>query len=159
MNAQHGLIAIHTLWLREHNRVAIELFRYNPYWTDERLFQEARRVVIAELQHITYNEWLSVILGQEYLERNGLSSLESGYSTSYFGEGILLDQFDPAVSNEFAAAAFRFGHSLIPSTYQVSYERNGETVNEYKLRSVFFQPTEFREDGANNGDKSKFEQD
>lgn len=63
VNEQVELTAIHTIWMREHNRVALRLHSINPQWDDERLFQEARRIVIAELQHIAYNEFLPVLLG------------------------------------------------------------------------------------------------
>ena len=36
VNEQPGLATMHTLWLREHNRVAIELGRINPHWSDDR---------------------------------------------------------------------------------------------------------------------------
>ena len=54
---------MHTLWLREHNRVAEYLYRGVPNQTDEFYYQHARRIVIAEMQHIIYNEYLPVIIG------------------------------------------------------------------------------------------------
>lgn len=55
---------MHTLWVREHNRVANALYAlYGPGKTDDFYFEEARRIVIAETQHITYQEFLPVLLG------------------------------------------------------------------------------------------------
>lgn len=57
------LATFHTLMMREHNRLARALKTLNPDWDDETLFQEARRIVIAEIQHITYSEYLPALLG------------------------------------------------------------------------------------------------
>lgn len=51
------------VWMREHNRVTDFLIKINPHWEDERLYQETRRVVIAEMQHVVYNEFLPLLLG------------------------------------------------------------------------------------------------
>lgn len=60
-----GLASIHVIMLREHNRVARKLEELNPHWSDEMLYQEARRIVIAEQQHITYNEWIPKHIGKD----------------------------------------------------------------------------------------------
>ena len=57
------LTVIHTIWVREHNRIATMLYNSNPVLSDEAIFQQARKIVIAELQHIIYSEYLPTIIG------------------------------------------------------------------------------------------------
>ena len=97
---------MHTIWHREHNRIANKLAELNPNWSDETLYQEARRIVVAEIQHITYKEWLPILLGKKYARAVGFV-VESSYSRNYNSED------DPAVSNEVATAALRFVISLM----------------------------------------------
>jgi len=110
VNEHIGLAALHTMWLREHNRIARELGLVNPHWSDEVLFQEARRVVIAELQHITYNEYLPVVLGQSIVADYGLKAKSFGFYTGYdinTNVGVL---------NAVGSAALWFFASLMPKT-------------------------------------------
>lgn len=102
-----GLTALHILFLRQHNFLASALAAMNPQWNDEILYQETRRIIIAIIQHITYNEFLPSLLGRPTMDLYGLTPQTDGYSTSYD------ENVNPSITNEFAAAAFRMGHSLI----------------------------------------------
>ena len=61
---------MHTLFNRELNRIAKELSQLQPTWGDAKLFFETRRIVIAEIQHIVYNEWLPIISELSRLAEN-----------------------------------------------------------------------------------------
>ncbi|CAK9811196.1 Pxd [Anthophora plagiata] len=132
VNTQPQLAVIHTVWHREHNRIADKLAELNPDWSDEILYQEARRIVIAEIQHITYKEWLPILLGKRYTRAVGLT-VGNGYSRNYNSVD------DPAVSNEVATAALRFVISLMQE--KLSLTDNARQVNSTLLLAEhFFKP-------------------
>ncbi|XP_017883255.1 peroxidase-like isoform X2 [Ceratina calcarata] len=132
VNAHPQVAVMHTVWLREHNRIANKLAELNPDWSDEILYQEARRIVTAEIQHITYKEWLPILLGKRYTRVVGLN-VGSSYSRNYNSED------DPAVSNEVATAALRFLISLMQA--KISLTDNNRIVNRtLSLAAYFFKP-------------------
>lgn len=93
--------------LREHNRIADILAALNPHWDDETIFQEARRIAIAEHQHISYYEWLPIFIGVENSIRNKIIYDAKSFVNDY------IVQVNPTILNEHATAAFRYFHSLI----------------------------------------------
>jgi hypothetical protein len=109
------LTSIQTLFLREHNRLARLLQKQNPMWSDETLYQTARKIVIAEYNNIIYNEYLPALLGTEMSDRYGLlpqsdNSFFRGYNPKIY----------PQVINEFATAAFRYGHTQLAYSFNTA---------------------------------------
>jgi hypothetical protein len=125
-NEQNGLTAMHTLFVREHNRIAEEISAADDSLTDEEIFQQARSTVIAEIQAITFNEYLPALLG-----RNAISDYE-GYDSTV----------DPSISNLFATAAFRYGHTSLSSEL-LRLNDDGTVIDEgnLALRDAFFNPS------------------
>jgi len=103
-NSYPPLTILHILWIKQHNEVAYYLTKEKPDWTDEQIFQESRKIVIACIQHITYNEFLPALLGANYTKENGLG-LEQ--------RTIYDETADPTVSNSFATAILPFVSSMI----------------------------------------------
>ncbi|XP_047529182.1 uncharacterized protein LOC125065554 isoform X2 [Vanessa atalanta] len=69
--------------LAEHNRIAGELYSMNPFWEDNALFLEARRAIAAVIQHITYNEFLPVLLGEVGMAKAELKLTSLGFWRGY----------------------------------------------------------------------------
>jgi peroxidase len=78
-NQNMPLLSLQTIWMREHNRIAKALAVLNPYWSDEKLFQEARRIAIASYQHILFSEWLPILIGEKVTKLYGLMPLNQDY--------------------------------------------------------------------------------
>jgi len=96
-NEQLGLTVMHTLFVREHNRIVQNLLDDDPDADSEVVYEQARRLVIAKIQVITYQEWLPVLLGPDAIPAY------SGYD----------EDINPTIFNEFSVAAFRLGHSML----------------------------------------------
>uniref|UniRef100_A0A0K8SGF7 Peroxidasin n=3 Tax=Lygus hesperus TaxID=30085 RepID=A0A0K8SGF7_LYGHE len=131
---QPSLGSFHTVWMREHNRVAGELSKLNPHWDDQTLYSEARRILGGVYQHITFNEWLVRILGHAAVRKYGLDLLRDGYFKGYD------PTCDVTIFNEFAAAAFRFGHSLLRPVFLRMTSDFRILEPPVRLRDHFFNP-------------------
>ena len=126
-NEQFGLTAMHTLFVREHNYWAERLAGEHPAWEDDTVFEQARRMVGAEMQAITYNEFLPTLLGSGFLPGLGAHAHDP--------------ELDPRIANEFSAAAFRVGHTLLPNALAVLEEDGSERVaGGVALADAFFRP-------------------
>ena len=135
---QPGLTAIHSLFLLEHNRLATEFKTQDSSLTDEELFQKARQIVIAEIQKVTYSEFLPIVLGQTFMTKYHLNLPTSQTGTSKYNAGV-----DPTVFNEFATFAFRFGHSLVPNLFKTSSKPQELDHRFCILKDNFFKSEEF----------------
>ena len=125
------LIAFHTLFVREHNRLANKLAAQHPDWDDEKIYQEAKKWNSGFLQSIVYNEWLPAL---------GIPLPSySGYK----------ENVDPSISNVFSAAAFRVGHTLINGRI-LRLDNDGNEIlrGNISLREAFFNPNLFLLDGG-----------
>ncbi|CAH0386545.1 unnamed protein product [Bemisia tabaci] len=136
VNEQVGLIAMHTIWLREHNRIARVFQTLNPTWDGDTIFHETRKLIGAEMQHITYAHWLPYIVGAEGMRMLGEYS---GYDPNV----------DPGITNVFATAALRFGHSLInPTLRRLNENFTSIPEGDLSLGKAFFAPWRIVKEGG-----------
>ncbi len=129
-NEQVGLTATHALFVREHNRLAGLLRAHNPSLTDESIYQKARRIVGAEMQIITYEEFLPAMLGN-----NAPDPTAYNYDPNV----------DPSITSSFATAFFRYGHSMQSSDIQLA-NNNRTSAGSISLSDGFFSPLTLQDD-------------
>ena len=114
-NTENALLnAIHTLWMREHNRLCGDLTFRRPHWTEDEKYWKARQVVIAKMQHILYTEWLPAVLGSQ------IGLLDT----------VQLRGTGARIASEFGIVGFRFGHSIVSNM-----------LGNFTLLEMFFNPT------------------
>ncbi len=124
-NEQQGLTSMHTLFVREHNRIARRIKSENPNFSDQEIYLRARRENIAVMQVITYEEFLPALLGEKALRRY------RGYDPNV----------NPGIANEFSTAAYRVGHTMLNSNLlRLDNDGNVITAGNIALRDAFFSP-------------------
>ena len=123
VNENSPLTALQTLFMREHNFWADQFKIGDPTLDDDGLYFRARAMVCAEIQRITYKDFLPGLIGQNTLPPY------AGYN----------DNVDPSIANVFASAAFRFGHSLLTSTVS-RLDSNNQSIGDLLLTKDFFKP-------------------
>jgi peroxidase len=119
-NENSGLASLHTLFAREHNHWADRLATEHPDWSDQRIFEAARSIVEAEIQKITYQDWMPHLVGDAV------------------GDNYAFDaDADGRISTEFSTAGFRFGHTLVSSEVRQMME-DGTAMEDISLQGDFF---------------------
>ncbi|CAB1335605.1 unnamed protein product, partial [Coregonus sp. 'balchen'] len=136
------LVVLHTLWMREHNRIAEALKSLNPHWSAEIIYQEARKIIGALHQAsptiITTRDYVPKIIGREAFDL---------YIGPYGGYDPTTE---PSASNVFSTAAFRFGHATIPSVLKrlnQSFQEH-EQFPSLSLHKTFFSPWRLVKEGG-----------
>ena len=121
-NTEHSVLAsMHTLFVREHNRLCTVLEAEQPSWSGDELFWKVRQIVVAKFQHIAYSEWIPAIFG----------------SQAHLLQDVPLTTSGLRMKMEFSVLAFRFGHSMIP-----------DTIGNFTLPVLFFNRTLLIEHGV-----------
>ncbi|XP_065078266.1 chorion peroxidase-like isoform X2 [Ochlerotatus camptorhynchus] len=135
VNQLLALTQVQTLFLREHNRLAKGLSHVNPHWDDEKLYQEARKIVIGEYQNLVFNEYLPLLLGRKKAQQ----LMDPPHGHTYFYNANL----PPMTLTESAVAAFRFGHSTIDGFFRLLYRDAPPEI--VPIADVFTDPSKILE--------------
>jgi hypothetical protein len=117
------LASMHTIFVREHNRLCELIAVENPNFNDEELYQKAKKIVGGMIQSIVYNDWLPSL---------GVNlPAYTGYD----------ETVNPGIMNEFSVAAYRYGHTVISSDI-IRLDQHGNTIPEgnINLRDAYFNP-------------------
>lgn len=129
------LTALQTLFVREHNYQVDRLHEAHPTWTGDQLYENAKAIVAAEIANITYNEFLPHLLGPD-----AIAPYEA-YDPNV----------DPRITEEFAGAAYRFGHSIVSADIEQTGEQ-GQVLGAQELKDTFFEtPQQFNDAGSADG--------
>ncbi|HEY1583759.1 MAG TPA: peroxidase family protein [Chthoniobacterales bacterium] len=122
-NEQVALTVMQTLFLREHNYWAGLIKQRQPHLDDDGIYYRARAIVGAEIQMITYRDFMPLLLGPNPLPAY------TGYDSSV----------NPGIANVFSTAAFRVGHTML-SPILLRLDSNNQSIGDLSLAEAFFNP-------------------
>ncbi|CAG8786758.1 17625_t:CDS:2, partial [Racocetra persica] len=112
-------VAIHTIWLREHNRMCDQLYQiYQDSWTDDQYFQEARRWTTAFYQKAVAEEYIGAVLGRPLPAYQNYNP-----------------DLKPGIDTFFATVTFRYGHSELSDLYQIR-DDHGDVLTNVALNDI-----------------------
>lgn len=132
-NENVGLVVLHTIWLREHNRIASIISQNNPSFDDEQVFQTTRNIVAGIVQKIVYKDFVPILIGDDLIPEY------TGYNSNT----------DPRIPNAFAAAAYRFGHSQIqPLLDRLDANYEPIAAGPLPLVDAFLETSAYRNEGG-----------
>jgi methionine-rich copper-binding protein CopC len=126
VNENITLTGIHTVWARNHNFHVEGLLSSGFTGTAEELYQAAKIVNETEYQRVLFTDYTDALLGG--MKGSGQHGW-SGYNPNA----------DVGISHEFAANAFRFGHSGVPNLVRLITPAGGS--QDVPLFDVFLNPT------------------
>jgi peroxidase len=129
-NENTALLSIHVIFVRLHNILCDEFVAEFPQFTgqDEVIFQQVKRKIAGIQQHITYTEFLPLLLGSFNLPPY------TGYKESV----------NPTILKEFSTVAYRFGHASVNSDLKIG------TSDSLSLNDAFFNPSYIVTNGIND---------
>jgi len=129
-NENLALCALQTLFMREHNFWAAEIAAGDPTLSDQDVYMRARAIVGAEIELITYRDFIPILLGPNAIP-------------AYTGFNRAVD---PRVSLAFATAANRVAHSMVPPLLE-RLDQNLHDIGDVNLQDSLFQPQKISASG------------
>ena len=126
------LTALQVLFVREHNYQVDRLHEEHPNWSGDKLYETAKAITTAEMVNITYSEFLPHLLGEDAIKPY------HGYDPTV----------DARITEEFAGAAYRFGHSIVSDEISAISNLGAFTSEQTLAESFFEDPATFNATGA-----------
>lgn len=142
VNEQPTLTVMHTLYVRDHNRLAEQLATINPHWDDDRIYHETRHIQAGIVQNILINEYLPLLIGNDMMELFNLTSAPNGQYWNGYNP-----QVTPSISQGFSTAAFRQGHTFIQGKVRLYNSQTHEYIGSEMLRNLFKRPFHYYKPG------------